>query len=272
MDVLSGWIYSGFILFSGKREQPDNACYYKNIYKNLVIKMKYRICGLILALLAVINLSCLDDSGDTGGKGVLNVTVNVDTFVWGYPEQSDTDFIAFNGDTTYCWLYPDVGGDGDPVDEESLSDDPIPSTEVGDKDINIYLYEELGDNSRAYAVVRKGSTTVNGGTVTISKIVAGTYYVVAFYDYCEGGNEDNILNRYDRYSIYTETDPLEGNSTVYYDHATAIEITDDTPVDITLVINRDWVIGKPKTSTSVSAGRKFLVSGEDIPDPYTAAK
>jgi len=169
-----------------------------------------------------------------------------------------------------------VGGDGLPVEdgEESLSDDPIPSTEVGDKDINIYLYEELGDNSKAFPVVRKGSTTVNGGTVTISKIVAGTYYVVAFYNYCGGDNLENRLNRYDRYSIYTETDPLDStdNSTVYYDHATAIEITDDTPVDITLVIKRDWVIGKPKTSTSVSAGRKFLVSGEDIPDPYTAAK
>lgn len=235
---------------------------------------------LIYALFFIISpLSCLDDSGETGGKGVLNVTVNVDTAVWGYPEQTGSDFIAFDGDTTHLWCYSEVGGDGLPGGdgEENLSADPIAydvsgypiDYEIGDKNIIVYLYSQLGDNAKAYAVLYKGTTDVNGGIVTIGKIAAGSYYIVAFYDYCAGGNQENLLNRYDRYSIYTETDPIEStaNSTVYYDKATAIEITDNTPVNITLVIKKNWVLGKPKTDTSSQAGRKFLVFEESIPTP-----
>lgn len=228
--------------------------------------------GLLLFVFVFsIHLSCLDDSGETGGKGVLNVTVNVDSKVFEYPMLDGSNYVTFQGDTSYLWLYPSVGGDGLPGGdgEESLSLDPILSTGIGDKNIIVYLYSQLGDHSRAYPVLYRGSTTTNGGVATINKIVAGTYYVVAFYNYCGGDNLENRLNRYDRYSIYTETDPLAStaNSTVYYDHASTIEITDNTPVDIVMDIDRDWVLGKPKTNTSTNAGRKFLVYGESIPAP-----
>lgn len=234
--------------------------------------MKISIKKIFILLFLVslsLQVSCLDDDGDTGGTAVLKIKVNTDTRVWGYPEfDGETCTAAYEGDTSGLWQYPLVGGG----DLEVLSDDPVPYTERGTKVNMVYIYEQMGTHSKQYPAVYRGESLENEGVITIEHIVAGTYYVVAFYDYCSGGNKEEMLKRYDRYAIYTtstEADVTFGNanSTPFRDRATAIEIGDGETVEITMKIDRDWVLGKPKTETSESAGRTFLTYGEEIPVP-----
>lgn len=229
----------------------------QNIKKNIFL--------MLFILAFVVQLSCLDDSAETGGKGTLNVTVTTSTDIWNYPLFSDPVYQAFNGNTDGLWHYPSVGGTDETIDGGNLANELIPSTEVGDKINVVYLYSQLGDNSQSYPVVYKGTSSVRTGVITITDILPGTYYVIAFYDYCGGGAQTNILNRYDRYAIYTNTNALDGtvNSTPYMDRATSIEINNDN-IEITLEIRGNWILGKPKT-TSGGVGRIFLKEEDGIP-------
>jgi len=235
----------------------------RNIKKIIVL------FSIIFTLL--IQTSCLDEEKETKDTGTLKITVITADDLWGFPEFSGGICTAsYSGDTSGLWEYPAVGGN--PGDLECLSDQPIPEIEGGDKINIVYLYSQIGSNSKSYPVLYNGSSSGNGGVITIDEIAEGTYYVVAFYDYCSGGNQENVLKRYDRYAIYTaSTDPLvkfdTANSTPYQDHASSIEIKKKETTEITLVVKKDWVLGKPKTDTSENAGRTFLVYTDGIPVP-----
>jgi len=232
--------------------------------------MNNKNCFIIIVLLLTLNFSCFDDGSTPGPKGTIKVTVNTSTEIWGYPLASGTLFLAYSGDTTGYWCYPSVGGDGDPAGEDSLYNTLITSSteDQGDKINVIYLYSTLGENASSYSVIYKGESEENNGIITINDIVPGAYYVVAFYDYSGGGNQTNILNRYDRYAIYTAAEPYDStaNSTPFQDRASAVTVSGNQTVEMTLEIKRDWVLGKPKTALG-GTGRIFLKSADPVPVP-----
>lgn len=244
-----------------------------------MIKLKGILKILFIILLLLAPFSCFNDGSIPGPKGCLRVTVTTSSDIWGYPQLKDgstTEYLAYYGDTLYTWQYPEVGGVStvDPSDpnydpEMNISNltIPYPDNDTGNRINYIYLYSTLGVNSNSEAVKYRGELSSNG-TITISNIAAGDYYVVAFYDYSYGGNQQNMLNRYDRYAIYTSTDPAGGtaNSTPFQDKASIVTITENSTTEITLDIKRDWVLGKPKVDGG-GTGRVFLQSTEQIPTP-----
>lgn len=235
--------------------------------------MNKSIRCILTALLLTLNFSCLDDdstTGSSGSKGTLNVTVNTSADIWGYPLASGTIFLAFSGDTTGFWCYPAVGGDGNPSDEDSLYNTLITSSteDLGDRINAVYIYSTLGDSSSSTPVLYKGESADNNGIITIGDIEPGAYCIVAFYDYSGGGNRENLLNRYDRYAIYTAESPEDStaNSTPFQDRASTVTITGGQTTSVTLDINKNWVLGKPKTSSG-GTGRIFLKSTDPVPVP-----
>ncbi len=224
-----------------------------------------KITGFILACSLVFpQLACFDDSGSDLPKGNLKVTVNTSADILDYPKLvSGTDYAAYAGDSTYKLQYPDVGGTSDTEGSEKI----IVSGDIGDKINYVYVYSELGDGSRDKPVLYRGTNSSNDSEITINGIVAGTYYVVAFYDYSYGGNRENLLNRYDRYAIHTDS-PAGGtaNSTPYVDRAATVTISENDTVEITLEIKRDWVLGKPNLGDG-GTGRIFLKEADGIPAP-----
>jgi hypothetical protein len=232
--------------------------------------MKNKIKIAPLALLFFVNFSCFDDGDTFTPKGTLKITVKTSSDIWGFPvlkSGSTTDYKAYNGDGLYQWKYPDVGGDGNPADEESLYNTPISFDDIGDKKNIIYLYSAIGETSSTYPVLYKGVSENNNETIVVTGIEPGEYFVTAFYDYSSGGNLENQLNRYDRYGLYTTVAPIDSsNSTPYQDDASTITISGDLTTEITIEIKQNWVLGKPKT-TDGGTGRIFLKSSESIPVP-----
>jgi len=231
----------------------------------------------ILVFIALLNISCFDDnsgSGKSGSTGTLKITVKTSSDIWGYPELksgSTTEYKAYNGDTLYTWQYPETGGNTVSADPETnLADQsiPYPDDSVGDRVNFVYLFSELGEKSNSTPVLYNGNSDENNSTITISDIEEGAYYIVAFYDYKTGGVQTNVLNRYDRYAVYTDSDPLDGtlNSTLYADKASKIEIKKGDTVEVVIEIKRDWLLGKPKTSDG-GTGRLFLKSADPVPTP-----
>lgn len=71
----------------------------------------------------------------------------------------------------------------------------------------VYLYKSLGTTTRdpepAYKRSTRGGDFAEIGaaqTITIDHIRGGEYYVLVFYDYHTGGNDDNQTDRYILYS------------------------------------------------------------------------
>lgn len=263
--------------------------------------------SLILCLLLSLSLTIgclLDDGKDEEGTGTIKVTVNTSTVIWGYPEfVSGTNYLVYKDaededptssilDDQYIFRYPRVGGNGN---TSSISTEYYDTTKtgfkvmnnyknnfvgtdgvskVGDKKNVVYLFSTIEQKSDNNPVLYKGEIDTNNGTITISDIKAGTYYIVAFYDYASGGNLENILNRYDRYALYADSSDAEvgtANSTPYFDNAATVTIGEDETVEITLDIHENWVMGKPKatyTGGEYEMGRYFLKAGETIPDPF----
>ena len=225
-----------------------------------------KLTGFILACaLVFFQLACFDDSGSDLPKGTLKVTVNTSADIWDYPKLvSGTNYAAYAGDTSYTLQYYDVGGDSSPGED---SNTVIEVSHLGDKINYVYIYSELGDSSRDKPVLYRGTSSSNDSEITINGIVAGTYYVVAFYDYSYGGNRENLLNRYDRYAIYTDS-PAGGtaNSTPFVDKAATVTISENGTAEITLEIKRDWVLGKPNLGDG-GTGRFFLKEADGIPAP-----
>lgn len=93
--------------------------------------------------------------------------------------------------------------------------------------IFVYLYRNLGTDTRDPEPAYKGSTE-NAVTldtpanVTINNIIAGSYYVLVFYDYAGGGKNDDNFN--DRYVLY--------QGTAYTSGASKFTISGDTNLDI----------------------------------------
>lgn len=205
--------------------------------------------------------------------------------IWGYPNGT----LTYTGASNYRWLYSEVGGDG-LVDNlpfgyypEATWCDTTSTKNIAGKegtlDNHVYLFSAIEQKSDNNPVLRNGESETNNGVITISGITPGTYYVLAFYDYASGGNETNIFNRYDRYALYAETGGLTGTSTPYYDKATKVTITEDGTTSIELVINENWVLGKPKADNRTDSadentatvkyemGRYFLKESDGIPTP-----
>jgi|GEM_PF-1159882 len=92
--------------------------------------------------------------------------------------------------------------------------------------IYVYLYSSLGITTRDPAPVYTGSTDAavtigSPATITIPRIVAGEYYVFAFYDYHTGDNPDNQTDRYVLYS-----------GTAYTSGASKVTISGETNLDM----------------------------------------
>jgi hypothetical protein len=242
-----------------------------------------------LMLMSIFYIGCFDDGEE--GTGTIKVTVNTDTAIWTYPNGT----LAFSGAADYKFKYTEVGGDGTlPTLPSGYYTGATWSDNAGTKSIAgkegglknyIYIFSAIEQKSDTNPVLYKGDSTSNGGEITITDIKPGIYYIVAFYDYASGGNVENILNRYDRYAIYSQTaDALAGNSTPYFDKAATITIGEDQTVSIILDINAHWVLGKPKAdnrdmttpldSTTATIqyemGRYFLKTGDNggsLPTP-----
>ncbi len=222
--------------------------------------MKTTLKHLIIPTLLVLAFACGDDS--FRGSGTLSVTVNTSTDIWGYPIVGTA---SYDGDTLNTWQYPAVGGD------EYVNDtiDGVNDDGPGDRINVVYLYSFLGETSKTNPVLYRGESASNNSAVVIGGIVPGNYYVVAFYDYCGGGNLENILNRYDRYSVYVDSgdaEPGTANSSPFADLGVAVTIKDKETTEITLDIQKNWVLGKPNTGEG-QTGRIFLQSSETIPTP-----
>jgi hypothetical protein len=202
--------------------------------------------------------------------------------MWGYPRVGQTlantgSYGAKDG----TWMYAETGGVGwdvppdhigdwqcgeDDAWLEDLADEMIGPDDLGDKINIVYLFGTLtadinGDYiSNIQPVLYKGTSSSNNSTITIKNIAHGDYYVVAFYDYNYGGNRENLLNRYDRYSIYDNDPANEDIGTPFADLADTITVNEDSQ-GITLTIDANWVLGKPNTGSG-GMGRIFLRSDD----------
>ncbi|MFA5518257.1 MAG: hypothetical protein WDA74_03290 [Spirochaetota bacterium] len=223
----------------------------------------------IYALLIIVLLAfsgCFDDGDSDGPKGTLEVKVNTSDIIWGYPKiDPNTENDCFRDSTNAKnFGYPLVGGENEATKaiEESGK-----KPQVGDKINIVYLYSELGEQSDYKPVLYKGTASNNNSIVSITGVVTGEYYVVAFYDYRKGGNQENLMNRYDRYAIYTDSSNAEiGTSTPFADKAAKITISEDQTTSITLDIHENWILGKPKVKEG-DTGRIFLQEADGIPTP-----
>jgi hypothetical protein len=81
----------------------------------------------------------------------------------------------------------------------------VPDVDDGSGKIFVYLFktDELGLTSRTWTYSGSTAAAVTVGveaTITIDHIKDGEYYVLAFYDYKLGGNDDNQTDRYVLYA------------------------------------------------------------------------
>lgn len=235
-----------------------------------------RILSLLILCFIFSITGCFDDN-KVEGKGTLVVTVNTEATVWSFPQVdslSTTRYLAYDGDTLYKWQYLLVGGDStalsSPNSTTNIYNADSTKMKVGTKINAVYLYSAIELDSGNMYVLYSAKSSTNNSQIVISNIKPGSYYIVAFYDYCKGGNVDNLMNRYDRYAIYTDTaNAYAGtdNSTPFYDKAQAVIIGEDAPATITLDIKQNWVMGKPKTDSTIENGRYFLTSTDTMPTP-----
>gem|GEM_PF-1078941 len=237
------------------------------------------IFSLLVIITVLIIGSCENAQDSYNGK--VTVTVQTDIDMWGYPQVGHTlaNTESYD-DKDGTWMYAEVGGAAwdipgyedmsvcgeDDAWLDDLADEAIISTDIGDKINIVYLFGTLAPDingnyiSNIQPVLYKGTSSSNNSTITITNIAPGNYYVVAFYDYNSGGKKDNILNRYDRYSIY-DNDPANADiGTLFADLADTITVNEDSH-DITLSIDQDWVLGKPNTGSG-GTGRIFLRSND----------
>ncbi len=191
----------------------------------------------ILSVIIIFVLLLLTACGDLGEfNGALSVTVNTDVNIWNDPYIGDVipDGILQVNDDGYSNLEYTIDG--------SDSDD------IGTKKNFVYLYDTLGTGSKDYPVLYAASTENNNTALTIKNIAPGDYYVVVFYDFNGGGNKENQLNRYDRYTIYNGSDgagsPLVADAVkiTVYDCA-----TECTPIALSLSINAANTLGRVET-------------------------
>ncbi len=165
-----------------------------------------RILILIMGIALIFSLGCFDDDegSDTFiplGSAGLSVTVN-------YSMYDTIDFSDVNEDGNY----------------------------KGTGLLYVYLYEkksdEMPNNYRVPEHIYEGSTDTNGGTIAFTDIVAGEYFVMAFYDYVGSNSDPNppthIENRNDPYILYVgpgsyTNDPAE---------TVAVDITVPTAITI----------------------------------------
>ena len=160
--------------------------------------MKKIYALLIIALLAL--PGCFDDGDSDGPKGTLEVKVNTSNIIWGYPKiDPDTENDCFRDSTNAKnFGYPAVGGN---KEADKAIEEGGKKPQVGDKINIVYLYSELGVDSESTPVLYKGTSSSNNSNITITGVETGEYYVIAFYDYRKGGDQENLMNRYDRYAI-----------------------------------------------------------------------
>ena len=224
-----------------------------------------RIYVLMIALLLVSAYACDDDNEKTY-RGKMLVTVNTSTDVWGYPFIDGDGSHTLASTSSYLndgnWMYPAVGGWGttcelDDDGEEDLADETIGSGDIGNRINVVYLYGTLGEASTTTPVLYRGSSSTNDALISIKNIAPGDYYVVAFYDYNSGGNRENLLNRYDRYSFYDLEAIETDNGTPFANLADTITVNEDTH-EITLDIHEHWALGRPKYIAD--SGRVFMNS------------
>ncbi len=238
--------------------------------------------SLILCLLLSLLLTsgCVfEDEKKEVGTGIVKVTVNTSAEIWSYPKLNGANYEAYSGDTSYTWQYTEVCSSAFDSNPKAASTLASALTKFGTLANCVSLYSALGDDAKTPAVVYKGvNSSTNNSVITITGIAPGTYYVVAYYDYSSGNNTDNLLTRYDRYAIYTDSSngrsaaipyalDTTSNSTMFVDKAAAITIGENQTVEITLQIGRDWVLGKPKPDALSDTGRVFLKSTDPIPTP-----
>lgn len=238
--------------------------------------------SLILCLLLVVIsfAGCLIEDPQDEGTGVISVTVNTSANIWGYPEATGATpaYYEFStavvGTRTGKWRYTEVGGNGianlsadmkslyypDATWVKTTANSAISASNIGDKQNYVYLYSALSQDSESNVQVYKFGPAANN-TVIAGSVAPGTYYVVAFYNYngggVSGGSGDvvNLLNRHDRYAFYTDSaNAITGNSTPYYDKAVAITVGENQTVSLTIDIDENWVMGKPKAGNGTSDG------------------
>jgi hypothetical protein len=113
----------------------------------------------------------------------------------------------------------------------------------------VILYEELGTRSDSYPVKYEGSSDTNGGTITITGIKGGSYYVVVFYDF-KHQTEEPKLGSTDPYSIYDGSTPF---GDPYVANAQTLDIPDDETTSIDMNFDDDWKLGE-----GMPGGRDFL--------------
>ncbi|MDY6933421.1 MAG: hypothetical protein SVZ03_04265 [Spirochaetota bacterium] len=166
-----------------------------------------RILTIILCVSLIFSLGCFDDDegGDTyipAGAADLSATVN-------YSKYDQIDF----GDTNDDGFYQGTGK------------------------LYVYLYEKksehMPNNYREPEHIYDGETDVNGGTIEFTDIMAGEYFVMAFYDYKGSSDFDppsHIENNGDPYILYVG----EASYTNDPDEAVAINIGGPTVIKIDL--------------------------------------
>jgi hypothetical protein len=172
-----------------------------------------KLLTIAIPCLLVLSLGCFleDDSssGEDAGTGILEVTVN------------------YNGVAPGIEFGDDAGGTA----------------------INyVILYKDLGPRSDSYPVKYEGSSDTNGGTITITGIKGGSYYVVVFYDY-DDQNEEPKFAKNDPYSIYDGSTP---DGSPYVLDAQTLDIPDDETTTFTMDFDDTWDLG------TGDGGRCFL--------------
>ncbi|MCP4137204.1 MAG: hypothetical protein GY754_39915 [bacterium] len=175
--------------------------------------MKKSIILIIVALL-VFFTACFEDDGgqDDYSNTGLSVTVNTPDAIWGT-------------------------GDSNPA-------------KVGSKKNYVYLYSALGTKSSSYPVLYSGSGDTNNSAVVVTGVQPGDYYVVVFYDYYGGSNDENLLNKTDYYAIQGS------GSTVspYVEDAATVSVTLDNLNDLIITIDSTWTLGE----SGQDKGRLFM--------------
>jgi len=241
-------------------------------------------------LIALVGAVGCDDGGDSGFVS-LKVTVTLDPSLNTYPTEEYTLLgvtrAEASGNVGY-WEYPLVGGTGE-VDADGTQDNQANETikietdedGMGSKHVLVYLVREvdgLTAKSKDLTVVYKGEVagTTAERVVKIKNIEAGNYYVIAFYDYADGGNQDNRLNRYDRYAIWDGADDVaadvadETSGNAIYDNSIpqVVTVVDDVTKEIAMNINKDYVLGQPSWTDNARKSRGRLFYTQALYDLY----
>jgi len=192
-------------------------------------------------------------------NGVLKVTVTTDSAIFGQPvvnPDPEPDNVKYTIPAGILQTIEDPDSAGVFISNDAYTFDGTDPEDVGTMKNFVYLFNALGDQSKEFPVLYVGSTSENNTTITIKNIAPGDYYVVVFYDFNGGGNKENQLNRYDRYTIYNGSD---GPGSPIVADALMITIpdceTECTPEVISLSIDSDNTLGR--TDTVGKTGRIF---------------